>query len=47
MRGRRRGGEEGRRHNMNYDLYVTTNVQGPSYFNKKKPTNKHGMYGIQ
>ena len=33
------GGEEGRRHNMNYDLYVTTNVQGPSYFNKKN-TNK-------
>ena len=21
---------------MNYDLYVNTNVQGPSYFNKNK-----------
>ena len=33
--GRRGRGEEGRRHNMNYDLYVNTNVHGPSYFNKK------------
>ena len=29
---------------MNYDLYVNTNVQGPSYFNKNKLVNREFLY---
>ena len=31
---------------MNYDLYVNTNVEGPSYFNKKESELIDRLSGI-